>query len=321
MRILRRSVTSFCVFVLLQSFVFLHHASAQNYTLKVTNEQYQPLTNSTPLMMPWTEEENPYTYVSPAPNASISIFNTKFDLTAPDAFAISKWGNLQILNDDYVVIIDGWHSANLDSLIPSAGVSLQVDGPEGDRIFKVQYKDMGNEVLTEAEYVNCQIWLYEKAGLFQFRYGPVVQPTCDMSAAEPQGPFVGLFKATPDFSQIKSIYWLTGDPATPKITKSNIVALKCFPAEGTVYTIGVANASVSLPTASNTVLKQVVQERIYLDQHPERATLYDIRGVKVREWSTPTAVLEVGNLPNGVYHLQVENDHHTANYQILKVKS
>jgi len=314
-----RALQLLAVIVALMSPTVLH---AQNYNLSVTNEPYVELTNATPVTMHWTDDENPTTPLMPAENFSFTLLSTTYTISDATQFRISKWGAIELWDDKSFTSIDGWFTSNTDSLQPSTQVSIQVDGAPGDRVIKTQFKNIGIKVLTPSEYVNHQIWLYEKTGMIQLRYGPVALYDCDPNVETPQGPFVGLFKAKLPSGNLEKVYWFTGDPLNPKINKFNITStLQCYPPSGTVYTMNPGTASVALPIARSTAIRTTVQDRIYLAERPDKAMLYDIRGVKVREWSEPNPVLEIGDLPNGVYQLRLEIHNGFSCHNLIKIRA
>src|SRR5690606_16680480 len=53
-------------------------------------------------------------------------------------------------------------------------VSSFLDGSFGDRIFKLEYDNAGFSIehIPRKSYINFQIWLYERDGAIEMRYGP-----------------------------------------------------------------------------------------------------------------------------------------------------
>ena len=115
------------------------------YALSQRTSPYQQLEGGMNIPMRWDDTVNPYTYVD-LYGLPFTIFGESFKLDQFYPIAISKWGNVEIRNATHAVIIDPFHTSSLDSLMPTAQVSLDVVGPIGDRVFKIQWRDLGRQL-------------------------------------------------------------------------------------------------------------------------------------------------------------------------------
>lgn len=61
----------------------------------------------------------------------------------------------------------------MSQIIPATEISYKTIGPAGNRILKVQYKDLGFLNNNDpAYYTNFQVWFYEGEDKLEFHYGP-----------------------------------------------------------------------------------------------------------------------------------------------------
>jgi hypothetical protein len=200
-------------------------------------------------------------------------------------------------------------------------VSLKVENEGEERIVKVQFKDVGIQGVDSTAYVNHQIWLYEKSGLIQFRYGSVWLWECSSDPNVNLGPFIGLLRTNAITKKNSGIFSFKGDPSAPQISRTVPFGdLHCYPDSGIVYTISYQSASVAiLPTANKFEGGSTVSNKIYLEGGVARATLYNLLGFPVKEWYETGSVLEIGELPNGIYQLRTENNRASNYSRILKI--
>lgn len=233
-------------------------AAHAQYSLSHRTDNYRPLEDGMYIPMRWDDSVNPYTYVD-LNGLAFKLFGEDFTLDAVHPIAISKWGNVEIRSEKHAVIIDAFHTASLDSLIPSAQVSLDVVGTIGDRILKIQWRDFGFTGFSEDLVTNFQLWMYERNSNVEFYYGNNTLE-CDKTDPTLQGAYVGMFIAPADYSRISKIFWIYGDPETPKVSKMTIKAMHCAFAPNSAVTLATPSADV-VANGEEQVLSGLILQR------------------------------------------------------------
>jgi hypothetical protein len=76
---------------------------------------------------------------------------------------------------------------------PKSVISYQTVGAAGDKICKIEYKNMGyyNDTLGN-DSINFQVWLYEKDNKIEFHYGPSSADDLEWLFDGANGPHIGL---------------------------------------------------------------------------------------------------------------------------------
>jgi hypothetical protein len=278
-------------------------AARAQYTLSHRPQTYQELTSGMNIPMRWADTVNPYTYVD-LNGLTFKLFGEEFALNEFYPIAISKWGNVEIRSAKSAVIIDPFHTSSLDSLKPGAAVSLDVEGATGDRILKIQWKDMGFTGFPIEETVNFQLWMYERTGQVEFYYGPH-SLVCDKNDPTLQGAYVGMFIAVPDFSKINKIFWIYGDPENPKTSKTNIKAMHCHFDVNTAVALNAPSADVAMHEEETVIPGLLVQRgsTIKLD-NASSLKLYSITGQLVMDAESASASLALDVIASGRYFLE-----------------
>lgn len=273
-------------------------SSQAQYSLTTASEPYASLSTGQRLTMRWADTVNPYSYVDLG-GERFTFFGESF---APDAtvpLGISKWGNLEFRNATSTIIIDPFHAATLDSLQPEATVRVALDGEPGDRVLKVEWQQLGFNVLPSAITATFQIWIYQRTGNIDFKYGRQ-DLECDPSVTTPQGPYVGILKATSDFSKIQKVFWLTGDPSAPSVSKISIRPLKCAPSMHTVYRLAASVAHVDEPLDSRTVPDRRATTELCVTEGAD-ITIVTMNGRVALRSERTQGIVDVASMPRGLY--------------------
>lgn len=290
-------------FFLVAGLGFATNANAQ-YTLSHEPRAYEALEGADRVQMRWDDTVNPYTYVDLGDD-EYTIFGKKFTLGGVTRVGISKWGNVEIYNAESVVIIDPFHSALLDSLQPTTEISVRVDGKPGSKIAKIQWKNMNFEGVSTEMFVNFQMWIYQWNGKVEFFYGPHTIG-CDETNPDLQGAYVGMFLAPLDFSSIEKIFWITGKPSDPKVSKTAIRAMKCvFPADYSVA-INAASASVAEEETQQVEAGLIARRSLKLDATD--VAIYSLLGQKVFNVKHVKGEVLLESLPRGRYFIEYYQD-------------
>ncbi len=136
------------------------------YTFAKSTSTYTPLTGNTVVKSAWIGD-----FITKTP-FQFEYFGKKYDslniLPNSVSFTSYKADIISMGSDNYY--FDG-------ELYPvGSEISYNITGTAGDRIIKVQFKNLRSNTSdsTEEYTVNNQIWLYEKGGKFQFHFGPNV---------------------------------------------------------------------------------------------------------------------------------------------------
>lgn len=287
-------------------FGLVNRAQAQ-YTFSHEPRVYESLEGGERLQMRWDDTVNPYTYVDLGTD-EFTIFDKKFTLGGATPIGISKWGNVEIHNAESVVIIDPFHSAILDSLQAMTEVSVRVDGKPGSKIVKIQWKNMNFEGVSTEMFVNFQLWIHQLSGKVEFFYGPHTIG-CDETDPNLQGAYVGLFIAPLDFSTIDKIFWITGKPTDPKVSKTSIRAMKCvFPADYSVaLNASTASVAQSESETSGSIDAGFIASRS-LSLRASDVTIYSMLGQAVITVKHVEGELLLEFLPRGRYMIEYYQD-------------
>jgi hypothetical protein len=189
-----------------------------------------------------------------------SVFNDPyFDLTAPnsisntdvwdDPFYITSTGfevtlfdivtntvgiiqpgaqviNLNEANPDTVQLLAPYMSdiMNASDTIAVSPISYQLEGPPGNAVFKLEWKNVGfygewNASNSYFNTTNFQMWLYQNSGVIEFRYGPNTIKSGSLLHFFGTGPLVLLGQNVAfDGSGWEGLWALGGDPQNPTIT-------------------------------------------------------------------------------------------------------
>ncbi len=158
--------------------------------------------------------------------------------------------NLNEANPDSVHLLVPYMSdiMNASDTIAVSPISYQLEGPPGNAIFKLEWKNVGfygewNASNTFYNTTNFQLWIYQNTNVIEFRYGPNTIKSGSLLQYFGTGPLVFMGKnAAFDGSGWEGLWAVGGDPQNPNITfipsgqqPLAAQALTGEPASGTVY--------------------------------------------------------------------------------------
>lgn len=198
----------------------------------------------------------------------------------------------------------------------SSRISYTLNGTPGARELKVQWKNLGMVDHAATDFVNVQLWLSEKDNSFEIHVGPN-RVTGNAAYYGNGGPAIGAFVCTYDFSAYDHAIHLRGNPAQPGIDAvQGYYPLSGTPANGTIYRFAYTKPSAVEPerpgAGTITLSPNPCRERsrIGLPSTVDgRATLIlrDALGREVMRMADVADgdVIERGNLPAGVYYVQL----------------
>jgi hypothetical protein len=158
--------------------------------------------------------------------------------------------NLNEANPDSVHLLVPYMSdiMNASDTIAVSPISYQLEGPPGNAVFKLEWKNVGfygewDANNTFYNTTNFQMWIYQNTGVIEFRYGPNTIKSGSLIHYFGTGPLVFLGKnAVFDGSGWEGLWTLGGDPQNPTISTipsgQQPLAQQCLtgePESGTVY--------------------------------------------------------------------------------------
>ena len=282
--------------------------TAQSYDFSTDVQAYQDLSSPTVLGTSFGSSDNF--------SAQIPYQIGAFNVPAGDNFTVGAAPFLVSTGVTHSIALDPMINQSFQSMGSSSSISYQVDMVGGQRILKVQWKQI-EFVDFPGLYLNVQLWIEEITQNITFHFGPGNTDT--LTFAPGTGPQVGIFDFSPDFLTLTELLTLGGNPAAPAESASTILNLSGIPAEGTRYLF-----------TNNTVINVGVDDRKgqneefvpQWDVYPNPAVDYlfvggkeldgdsflvtDMRGVRVAEFNSFSGVqasIPVGAWPSGVYVL------------------
>jgi len=203
-------------------------------------------------------------------------------------------------------------------------ISYLTEGEAGDRILKLQWKDVGfyNEVAdgTANNWLNVQLWLYEADQSFEYRYGPsqINEEDVSLIFEELSSPVSGMICSLPldDGPVIGQI--LEGSPLMPQLVEYDDESddIPCFsstPESGRVYRF--ERQIISVPELTENIefsaSPNPFNESITVtsDRELDRVSVVDMMGKVVFSEALQSKTLNIPteNLATGVYLLKVES--------------
>jgi hypothetical protein len=113
---------------------------------------------------------------------------------------------------------------NASDTIAVSPISYQLEGPPGNAVFKLEWKNVGfygewNATNSYYNTTNFQLWIYQNTGVIEFRYGPNTIKSGSVLHFFGTGPLVLLGQNVAfDGSGWEGLWALGGDPQNPTIT-------------------------------------------------------------------------------------------------------
>jgi hypothetical protein len=234
----------------LLSLVFLSHnvvvAQTFPYEFSVLSDPYYDLT--APISISNADVWDDPFYIT-STGFEVTIFDlvtNTLGIIQPGAQVI----NLNEANPDSVNLLVPYMSdiMNASDTIAVSPISYQLEGPPGNAVFKLEWKNAGfygewNATNTYYNTTNFQLWIYQNTGVIEFRYGPNTIKSGSLIHFFGNGPLVLLGRnAAFDGSGWEGLWSLGGDPQNPTITAIpsgqqplSEQALNGEPESGTVY--------------------------------------------------------------------------------------
>jgi len=221
--------------ILLVNFLFKSEAQS-SYRFESTSVNYVELIDAKKISFKLLDDMNGLYRLSELEGQKFRWFNTSFNLDSIKTFHIQPYANLRFDNDSSLIIVDGAFTY-LDSINESSSISYSIEGSTGEKLIKVQWKNLKVRVGKADNFVNLQIWVNQKTGVFEIHYGPV-SANNQSGFNTSTGPQVGIFYSRDNFTKCYEKLWIKGSPTDPKqdsLANYSFLAMSGIPLEGVVY--------------------------------------------------------------------------------------
>ncbi|MEO5931338.1 MAG: T9SS type A sorting domain-containing protein, partial [Candidatus Kapaibacterium sp.] len=316
-----RSIATGCLLALLPAGGMM----AQSYSLGTESGTYQDLQGGTKASIEIGDSVN--VHFIDLSGAQFSLFRRPYWLKDSLGIQITGYGNLRIDNDTAFVIIDGLFS-QLAPRDASSGISYVVDGPPGDVVVKVEWKNVGFQAGAAGDSANFQIWLHQKTGVIEIRIGPGSAP----DLATTLGVWMGAFISPQSFKYMVEKCWIVGDPSKPTFDVSRNFTfnrIRSLPPSGTILRL-TPQGSLGAPAVgkhsgiidlSPSPTGDRVELRMDRDLPPGAALrVTDVAGHLVREklLDAGERVIDLSTVPRGVYIVAVDLNGDTYTSKVIR---
>ncbi len=332
LRILLFSLLSMCFF----------DVYSQSYNFEVAQGSYEDLEGSISLNgnMTWDDPD----YLIPI-GFDFEFFDFQTEnllltgLGSDIALTLSFEDELPIMIPFGADIIDRGYDIVLGepTLGSQSNISYLLVGAEGNRILKVEWKNVGfydelDENGVSNDFANFQLWLYEGSNNFEIHFGESSVNYPEFSFDIGTGPLVLFDPAyNIDWEELsENALVLTGDPSSPELFIGPInledAYLEGMIPNGTIF-------SFINPTSST--VDQVATD-ITIDIFPNPAgdllnysfndflseltsvTISNMAGQKIVNFINPTSPLNISNLNPGMYILTINTTEGIVSKKLIK---
>ena len=296
--------------ILLQIFLLFlisNYTSAQNrYIFTHFNQSYQPLDTGVGI---WQNEYWSYT-VNNAKRSKKLGFNFTFWNNTDSVIYIRNNGTVAFMRSDNTGFLDNINicfadiKAQTNSAPWKSEIICKTEGISPNKVFKLEYNNVGFAKTDTTQFGNFQLWLYETTNVIEMRYGP---SNTDSSAFFYNvGPYVGM-----DTLSASVYFLLAGDPLSPAFIKGD-TQLLAMPPNGMVYKFtpdpntGIReseNKQKTFVIYPNPVTSHIDVSK-YLDPN-NKVELYNVTGELVKSCNVYEPHISVSDLPNGYYSLVI----------------
>ncbi len=197
-----------------------------------------------------------------------------------------------------------------------SSISYQLEGTAGNRILKVQWKNVGFEgeydsLGTLNYFINYQLWLYEKTNIIEYHYGPNKIDNAQIAYYGDDIPDVGfhflrIISVLENKSDIRANL-LAGNPNSPYMQIEDGFdfpeeRLDGTPANGIVYRFVPINGSVGIT--------QKTKNSLAIYPNPASTELYiqanTNEPIQILSFSG-TLLKEYTNMPQGLQRIDISN--------------
>lgn len=214
-----------------------------------------------------------------------------------------------------------------------SNISYVTEGEEGNRIFKLEYNNIGfEEDIWENEnsidYVNFQLWFYESSNIIEIHFGEsnITDPEIDFQGAT--GPFVWLIPQLSlnedgEGGPVSELYSLTGNASNPQLAYDiELNSITGMPQDGIVYRFNPQN--MNLLDVDNYKEIQIYPNptsnylNIKSENNIESLKIININNQLIKEIINPMNTINIGFLRSGLYFLIIESNGKNQTFKIQK---
>ncbi len=261
--------------------LFICNGLSAQYILQIdSNATYSDITNPT-YEIP---DNSPYFgNVNTKPVMQFKAFAQTYDLSQ-NVFIPIKQGYCYFDNGTRSTTIYACDGSFAKRPGHTSVFSFKTETSGSEKIFIMQWKNMGVENGHDSDYLNFQICLYETSGNIEFRYGDSKLRNGLFNSGA-NGPSVGLLEMDASFTNIFGQIWLKGNPANPQIFKTYaLYTLDKLPKPGTVYRFVNQQSDVHFKRVNNITVSlypQPASESLTLAVNGtgvEKAEVYSLEG-------------------------------------------
>lgn len=172
----------------------------------------------------------------PVQGEIFNLFGEEFKFDANTTLRVQTYGNLRVDKDTSILIFDGVFGI-LTKKDSNTAIYYRIDGGLNNKIAKVEWRNVTIASGDVGNYCNFQIWVYQKYGVIELRYGDRSPSNADGFTSN-NGPYAGIFKANNSFSNMHEKLWLFAKPDNIQVDSSlnfNFNRLGGLPPEGTTW--------------------------------------------------------------------------------------
>ncbi|MBL0317056.1 MAG: T9SS type A sorting domain-containing protein [Flavobacteriales bacterium] len=164
------------------------------------------------------------------------FYDVPFTFGGLKTIAMGNTGYMRIDNDSSLIIIDGAFTS-MEYIDNTSSMTYTIEGESGNKIIKMQYRNMKLSSGEANNFVNLQIWYYQEDGVVEIHFGARSENNASGYTGT-NGPHAGMFYSADDFSVCYEKLWCTGNPNNPTLATTanyNFQAMSGLPDEGTVF--------------------------------------------------------------------------------------
>lgn len=288
------------------------------YLLKTETGTYSELTNDTIVTGAYANPTG--TWLPELAGEQITLFDKTYMIDNMKTYVeFSNNGFMRVTDDTSFIVVDAMFTS-VDSIDNTTALSYVVEGNPGNKILKVQWKNLALSSGQPGNYVNYQIWLHQSTGIFEIFYGPS-SANNSSGYTTTNGPNIGMFYAPQSFAKMYEKIWVNGAPGSYTIDSARTVSFKAvsgIPPNGTVlrYVPKKVAANISiLNVADIKVFPNPADEHINIElkqrlSGPSIVVLSDMSGRIVKEHTidndTKLLSIPLQDVANGIYQLIIK---------------
>lgn len=296
--------------------------NAQNYTFTNTTGNYSDLVSSTSINNGevWDEESSFLVPLS-HPFFINGVMVTSLTISDGMVFSNASSNDYQFLNPLGTDLID----QGTNTTTSQSPLSYKVDGTVGNRITKIEFKNIGSPYDTNfTMFINFQIWLYEITNIIEYRYGPSSITDSALFYSGQTGALIGIYSFNSDTFFPSNIFLLSGNVNSPLVSNDLPTYVTGTPAPNTVYrftptsTLSTNTFENSWATLYPNPVKEVLNFSTKENIETKSVEVFNMLGQLVLALPNPTNSINVSTLTKGNYLIKITTEKGIANSKFIK---